>query len=105
MWQSMKALDLLRDARIVVHSATTNRDGVEGDFKLYGTAVPRDDASARAGYSDATHARIDWRPRDPFHLFMIDIQSAGYVVFGDQRLGLSWHPGSPPRRFEIEPDG
>ena len=66
MWHSMKALDLLRDARVVVHSATTDREGLEGDFKLYGTAVPRDDPVARAGYSDATFARIDWRPPDPF---------------------------------------
>ena len=99
LWQSRKALDLLRDARVVVHSATTDREGVEGDFKLYGTAVPRDDPVARAGYADATFARIDWRPPDPFHLFVIDIQSAGYVVFGEQRLGWSWHAGSPPRRF------
>ena len=58
MWHSMKALDLLRDARVVVHSATTDREGLEGDFKLYGTAVPRHDPIARTGYSDATFARI-----------------------------------------------
>ncbi|MGI8608135.1 MAG: pyridoxamine 5'-phosphate oxidase family protein [Candidatus Dormibacteria bacterium] len=104
MWQSMKALDVLRDARVVVHSATTNRDGAEGDFKLYGRAIPRDDAESRSGYSDATFARIEWRPPEPFHLFAIDIQSAGYVVFGKQRLGLAWHPGAPPRRFELAGD-
>src|SRR5207237_6827688 len=36
MWQSRKARDLLRDPRIVVHSAVSNKDGTEGDFKLYG---------------------------------------------------------------------
>ncbi|HEV1998745.1 MAG TPA: pyridoxamine 5'-phosphate oxidase family protein [Candidatus Dormibacteraeota bacterium] len=101
MWRSMKALDLLRDARLAVHSATTDRDGLEGDFKLYGIAVPRDDPGSRAGYSDATSARINWRPPDPFHLFAVDIHSAGYMVFGEHRLGLRWRPGGPPQRFEV----
>ena len=104
MWQSMKARDLLRDPRLVVHSATTARDGLEGDFKLYGTAVPRDDPESRAGYSDATFARIAWRPADPFHLFAIDVRSAGYLVFGDRRFGLRWYPGGPAERFEMPPD-
>src|SRR6202022_2176108 len=38
LWQSRKAADLLRDPRILVHSAITNRDGGEGEFKLRGTA-------------------------------------------------------------------
>ena len=30
MWQSMKAADLLRDSRILVHNAVSNRDGQDG---------------------------------------------------------------------------
>ena len=39
MWNSMKARDLLRDSRIAVHSAVTNRNGKEGDMKVYGRVV------------------------------------------------------------------
>src|SRR2546427_11666791 len=31
MWQSTKALDLLRDPRLTVHSVTCNREGTDGD--------------------------------------------------------------------------
>ena len=39
MYRSLKALDLLRDLRCTVHSATSNRDGSEDDFKVYARAV------------------------------------------------------------------
>src|SRR5207249_1231823 len=39
MWRSRKAIDLLRDPRIVVHSVTSDREGTEGDVKLYGRAI------------------------------------------------------------------
>ena len=39
MWQSKKALDLVRDPRVAVHSTTCDRAGTEGDFKLYGRVV------------------------------------------------------------------
>ena len=35
MPNSRKALDLLRDPRVVVHSVTCDREGTDGDFKLY----------------------------------------------------------------------
>ena len=36
MWQSRKALDLLRDPRCSLHSTVSDRQGSEGEFKLYG---------------------------------------------------------------------
>ena len=41
MWRSMKALDLLRDPRCVVHSVVSDKDGTEGEFKVYGRAAAR----------------------------------------------------------------
>ena len=38
MWQSLKALDLLRDPRCTVHSVVSKPDGSEGEFKVYGYA-------------------------------------------------------------------
>ncbi|HEY4948336.1 MAG TPA: pyridoxamine 5'-phosphate oxidase family protein, partial [Acidimicrobiales bacterium] len=69
MWQSRKALDLLGDPRCVVHSTVTDRAGTEGDVKVYGRAVPVDDAGARERYCRALEARIGWRPEEDFHLF------------------------------------
>src|SRR3954469_19766208 len=48
MWRSPKVLDLLRDPRLVVHSALADRHDLAGDFKLYGRAVSVDDAERRA---------------------------------------------------------
>jgi len=101
MWRSMKALDLLRDPRIVVHSATTNKDGTDGDLKLYGRAVPIEDASLRRAFRDAIKARIDWAPDEPsFHLFSLDIDRAAYIVFpeGGQRV-MTWNPERGLRRW------
>jgi hypothetical protein len=91
MWRSMKALDLLRDARCVVHSAPDSRLNPGGDVKLYGRAVTVSDPAFRAAYRDAIRARIDWAPEEPsFHCFTLDVESAAYIVFGDTRRLLTW---------------
>lgn len=101
MWESRKAMDLVRDPRLVVHSVTTNRDGAEGDFKLYGRARALDDEMWRGRYSDATHTRIDWRPPEQFHLFAVEIESAGFLIFAPEQYGLRWAPTTGLERFEI----
>jgi hypothetical protein len=78
MWQSLKAQDLLRDPRLVVHSTQCDREAGNGDFKLYGRAkeIPDDGI-------DPT------RPR-PSHLFAVDIESAGFISFGAHRSAIRW---------------
>lgn len=93
MWRSMKALDLLRDPRVVVHSVTTNRMGTEGDVKLYGRVVDEREPDVRAAFRDAIRARIDWAPDEPnYHCFSVDVASAGYIRFGDDAVALAWDP-------------
>jgi hypothetical protein len=105
MWRSPKALDLLRDPRCVVHSVVSNRMGTEGDFKLYGRAVDVRDDGRRARYRATIKARIDWEPAEPnFHLFAIDVESAGFVIFGEERYGLAWDPGRGLRRWKLAAD-
>jgi hypothetical protein len=105
MWQSPKALDLLRDPRLVIHSVVSERSGTEGDFKLYGRAVDVQEPDRRAAYRAAIKARIDWEPTEPnFHLFAIDIDSAGFVTFADPRYGLAWDPARGLRRWAIAGD-
>jgi hypothetical protein len=99
MWRSRKALDLLRDPRLVVHTATSDADGVEGDFKAYGRALDVQDAGLRTRYADALEATINWRPTEPFHLFAVDIQSAGYIVFGKEPVAMRWNPAEGTARI------
>lgn len=105
MWRSPKALDLLRDPRCVVHSVVSDRMGTEGDFKLYGRAVSVEEPETRARYRAAVKARIDWEPAEPrFHCFAIDVESAGFVIFGGERYGLAWEPGAGLRRWQLAAD-
>jgi Pyridoxamine 5'-phosphate oxidase len=105
MWQSPKARDLQRDPRLVVHSVVSNRSGAEGDFKLYGRAVDVQDAARRARYRATIKARIDWEPPEPhFHLFAVDIESAGFVTFAEPRYGLAWDPSGGLRRWSLPDD-
>ena len=105
MWQSPKALDLFRDARIVVHSVVSERSGKEGDFKLYGRAADVQDPERRAAYRATIKARIDWEPSEPnFHLFSINIESAGFVTFDEPRYGLAWDPAKGLRRWSVADD-
>jgi hypothetical protein len=102
MWRSPKALDLLRDPRCVVHSVVSDRMGTEGDFKLYGRAVDVRDPERRARYRAAIKERLDWEPAEPnYHCFAIDIDSAGFVIFGEERFGLAWEPDGGLRRWAI----
>jgi hypothetical protein len=101
MWQSPKALDLLRDPRCVVHSVVSSREGTEGDFKLYAEAHDVQEPASRQRYRETIKARIDWEPEEPnYHLFALDVDSAGFVVFGENRYGLAWDRQRGLRRWE-----
>lgn len=85
MWRSVKALDLLRDSRCVVHSTVSDRGGTEGEFKVYGRAVEVTGLDERRRFGDAVYAAIGFRPEEPeFHCFAIAIES---VVFSVLRNG------------------
>ena len=101
MWRSPKALDLLRDDRCVLHSCTSDRKGTEGDFKLYGRGRPVEEQERLEGYKRAIRARLDWEPEGPFHLFAIDVESAGFMVFGQERYGLAWSLDRGTRRWSV----
>ncbi len=104
MWRSMKARDLLRDPRLVVHSTQCDREGRTGDFKLYGRAVDVPDSAVRERYADTLEAKIDWRPQEPYHLFSVDIGSAGFISFGPDRAALRWSSEGGFERIP-HPDG
>jgi hypothetical protein len=105
MWRSPKALDLLRDPRIVVHSVTCNREGTDGDLKLHGRAVEVTDPALRETYRAAIRTRIDWAPDEgTYHLFSLEVERAAYVVFGEGEERITtWNPQAGLRKWTKRP--
>jgi hypothetical protein len=104
MWQSRKALDLLRDPRLVVHSVPSSRLNPGGDLKLYGRAVDVRDPALRREHAEATFARIGWRPTEPYHCFSVDVLEAAYVRFEEKIWTVwRWRPETGLRK-EIKPN-
>ena len=102
MWRSKKALDLLRDPRIAVHSVPSDRMNEGGDVKLYGRAIDIAEPELRQAFRDEIKRRIDWAPDEPeFHLFSLDVEQAGYTVFGDGSHALTWTPAAGLRRLKL----
>ena len=102
MWRSKKAVDVLRDPRVAVHSVPSDRMNPGGDVKLYGHVVDEAASDVRAAFLAAIKARIDWQPDEPYHLFSLDVASAGYTVFGEPSYALAWDPSRGLRRLELQ---
>jgi hypothetical protein len=102
---SLKARDLERDPRITVVNGQSQRIPARGDVKLYGRAVGVDEAGLRERFADTQEATIGWRPSEPFHLFAVDIESAGFISFGEARQMLRWSPGRGTERLAHPEDG
>jgi hypothetical protein len=99
MWRSRKALDLLRDPRVAVHSVPSDRMNPGGDVKLYGRVVDERDPEVRGAFREAIRARIDWAPDEPsYHCFSVDVESASYIRFGEEAVVLAWDPERGLRR-------
>ena len=109
MHRSLKALDLLRDPRLAVHSATVDAELKLGDAKLSGRAVEETDPETirRFGADSADEhgnaQQPDGADPEPFHLFRIDITELSIVRIGDPPDHLvieSWSPAAGYRRTE-----
>jgi hypothetical protein len=67
--------------------------GRRGRLQALRTRGRRARAERPERYRQTVHARIGWAPDEPeYHLFAIDVDSAGFVVFGRERYGLAWGP-------------
>ena len=89
MWRSRKALDLLHDPRLVLHSTICSSTGSEVEISLTGLAVEVHEPSLRGRYVRAVAERSAW-PESRFHLFAVDIHAAGMVTYshGEQLVRL-----------------
>jgi hypothetical protein len=89
MWQSKKLRDLERDPRCVLHSATIDKSGRQGDFKLYARAIDERDPAYRERYAAHVLSQLGARLREPYHLFRLDVVEAALVQFGDGAAALA----------------
>ena len=90
MWQAVKALDLQRDPRFAVHSASDGAD-FQGDAKLAGTAE-------EVSWDEVKQAVVQGNaPPGPMHLFRADVTELVLIGLGgdppDHMVIESWHPG------------
>jgi len=91
-WPTSKARDLVRDPRCTLHSAVSDPDGADGEFKLYGRALLVEDEAIVTAPSEAW-----WHGRRPgsYRVFSMDIESAAFIgwdtEFNQMRL-VRWSP-------------
>ncbi len=72
--RSAKTDDLLRDPRCALHSAVSDVNGSEGEFKLYGRALP-----VAGELRDNDGGRWTRFPPDRSTVFELEIESAVFV--------------------------
>jgi hypothetical protein len=97
--RSAKQRDLRRDPRCALHSRVTDINASEGEFKIYGRAVPLDRSELRGADSDAWWAG---RPKESYVLFSIEIDSASFVTYDlpqEEIQIVSWSPDSGLREL------
>ena len=91
MPRSLKALDLLRDTRIYVHTPVTSKDASEGgEFKLAGRASVLEDAGLRRKLDDLFWEMIQWRPAPDSHYFEVLAERLAYHKYGGDEVALRW---------------
>ena len=91
MWKAVKALDLQRDPRYAMHSATEDPENWAGEAKLAGTAtevVDEAEVKKRNGEAGAS---------GPSHLFRLDITEASTVGLNEEKTKLLIEVWTPER--------
>jgi hypothetical protein len=92
MWLAVKALDLRRDPRYALHSASEDPDVWTGDAKVAGIAEEITDPE--------TVLEVNGSEVGKSHLFRLDISEASTVELDDERKHIVvsvWTPGGGVR--------
>jgi hypothetical protein len=101
MWQSRKAVDLLRDSRLVLRNAVCTNTGDEVELIIHGRAVGLGDDESREKYLRGSDAA--WGEAR-FHLFRVAIESAALIRYGGgQQHVRVWPKGTEFTRPTLEP--
>jgi hypothetical protein len=101
MPDSLKALDLRRDPRLALHSATVDPELVEGDARISGLAVEATDAGAMTALVEGDTRHEDGAPAG--HVFRVDVTELMTIRIGDPADHLvisSWHERRGVERVE-----
>ena len=103
MNRSLKAFDLLRDPRCVLHTPVSDPNGSDPELKLYGRAVAGG-KEVKDRYRRAYAMR--WRraapPTFPAHVFSVDIESAALVRYDTKKMAMTvkrWNGKDGLREF------
>jgi|SRR4051812_25026349 hypothetical protein len=97
MWLATKALDLRRDGRFALHSASEDPPEWPGDAKVAGVFVEETDPARVIEVNGAE------TPGGRSHLFRADVTEIVVVTLNDEKTKLvieSWHPGRGVHRQE-----
>lgn len=87
---SLKAKDLLRDPRLALHSATTDKMVQQGDAKLSGTALLVEDEATFERYRAASGS-AEGQTLGGFHLFTVDVTEMSFLAPAGDHLDIeSW---------------
>jgi len=101
MWQSRKALDLQRDPRFALHSATADHgEAWRGDAKIAGWVEEVIDPERKRTVQAASGGAA---PPRPFHRFRAEVTEVVLVRVGDPPDHLvveSWHEGRGLQQVE-----
>jgi hypothetical protein len=101
MPDSLKALDLRRDPRLALHSATVDPELVDGDARISGRAVEVTDAGAMTALVEGDARREDGASAG--HVFRVDVTELMLIKIGepaDHLVISSWHAGRGVERVE-----
>lgn len=102
IWRSLKALDLLRDPRLYLHTPILERDrGTPGEFKLRGRALPLEDAPVRAALADTLERESGYRPPERWHLFTVDVEAAAFHLYDPEDSLQHLTRWTPERGIEV----
>lgn len=97
---TVKFLDLARDPRFCLHTATVDTEVSEGDAKLWGVVGDVPDRVLHQRYAEALFADtgLDLRGQDFDHLYAADLTSASAVEVTGGHLDITiWKPGQAER--------
>ena len=84
---SLKAKDLLRDPRLALHSATTDKMVKKGDAKLSGNALLVEDEATFDAYRRAS-AGSQGPELGTFYLFRVDVKEISHLVPAGDHLDI-----------------
>lgn len=95
-----KFLDLARDPRFCLHTATVDPHVADGDAKLWGVVNDIQDKALHQRYATAVYEEIglDLRGQEFDHLYAADLIGASSVSVDGGHMDVTiWKPGEPER--------